>query len=564
MKRHQLLVTISTCLLLFFYNLPLIEAHINPNPQEFAMAIDSLFADKADLKAPGASLIVMKGKETLLLKNYGSANLAFGLPFDENTIFPLEEFTEQLVIFSIFQLEKKKRIKINDAVNKYLPALGFENQVTLSHLVNHTSGLPNIGSLSQLAGWSFTDPFDQDDFLNLTKNFSSNLSPDKKIEHIHSGIKLLQLVVEKVSGVSFSEYATTHIFAPLKMTNTTIKAKDYSGHKNIAVRYEQTDAGYSKAIPNYTAEACPTTYSTQLDFQKWMYNYQSKLYEGDILDRMDETLTLKGKLQEKSYRDYLKGQHNYSSYLGQDEYYRTYTGNGFSWRWTRFKPSGVTIMAIGNLETYIGAKVDEIAKLLIDYDQPLSPEAKVAKAAPVELSKSEMEACTGIYWNEDYYFTTEISLKDGGVNFVDKDNGFDFQMSPRSKTFYSTPFGGTVEFTNMGGNQKVMKNILPNGLIFVSKQYDIAPLKEGDQLKYEGLYGSDKLKAFYRVVWENNKLILKRSRKPDLELTPIGEHQFRAAEVDFRVISFKDNENGSFQKMHISNTVVKNVEFGKL
>ncbi len=564
MKQHQLLATLVAFSLCYFFNLQTILGQKNISSKEITATIDSLFADRMTMTTPGASVIILQGEKVLLSKDYGAANLTFGVAFNENTVFPLEGLTEQLVVFSILQLEKKKQLNLDDSVNKYLPELGFQDQVSLSHLLNHSSDLPFIASLRLMAGWKFSDPFTQEDFLNFTKKFSSNLSPDKEFRHSHSGIKILQMVVEKVAGRSFSEYAATHIFAPLNMTNSTVKVENSIESKNSAVGYDKTDTGYLNVIVTPFEAHSPHTYTTRLDFQKWMANYQSKRFEGAIFERMDESLFIAGKLQERSNRAYCLGQHRYWKYLGQDEFYMTETGNGFSWKWTRSTQSETSIMVVGNLDSYIGSKVNAIADLLVDYDTPISSDRKDTESAPLALSKREMEACTGFYWNEDYLYTTEISIKDGQLYHSDNDNGFNFVMTPLTKTFFKTPFGGTLEFTNIGGNQKKMSNILPDGRVFDSKQYDASTLKEGDQLKYEGIYTSDKLKAFYRVVWENNKLLLKRSRKANLELTPIGDHQFRTAEIDFRLIQFKESIDGSFQKMTISTMALRDVEFRKL
>ena len=79
-------------------------------------------------------------------KNYGAANLAYKTPFDENTVFPLDGFTEKLVVLSLFQLERKGLLNLSDPLNLYLPDLGFNDNVSLDHLLNHSSGFSMIGS----------------------------------------------------------------------------------------------------------------------------------------------------------------------------------------------------------------------------------------------------------------------------------------------------------------------------------------------------------------------------------------------------------------------------------
>ncbi len=549
------------CSLLINGNL---EAQANFNTEDIIPIVDSIMDEKKGMSGPGASVTVIQNGQILLSKYYGAANLSYSIPFSEETIFPLNGFTEQLVVFAIFQMKDKMMVHLEDPINKYLPELGFTDKVTLSHLLNHSSGLPMISSLRIMAGWNFDDPFTQNDFLFLTKACSGLQDPNGIFNHNHSGIKILQMVIEKISGIDFSKYAYKHIFKPLRMMNTVIELDGVVRDSNTAMGYKYHNTTYVEVKPFYTQELCATTFTTSLDFQKWMSNYQNKTFGREILETMDESLTINDELQKRSNRSYCKGQHKYSKYRGDEEFYWTETDNGFSWKWLRSQKSGLSIMVVGNLDEYIGTKVNAIADSLISYNEDLPNIVDQMKVDTFALSEIEMEVCTGFYWNEDYLYTTEISVRDGSVYHSDVDNGFHFVMEPITRTMFKTPFGGSLEFSNIGGNQKILKNILPDGRVFISKQYDEQSLQNGDEKDFVGIYKSKDLHVFYEIVWENETLILRRTRKPDLTLTPLGNHQFRASEVDFRLITFKVNKEGAIQSMCLSNVGLKNVEFQKL
>lgn len=562
MKRQQSLAIIGTFLLFFFFNLPFTKAQIEPDSKEFVAAVDSIFADRADMTAPGALVIVMKGNKHILSKSYGSSNIAFGLPFNENTIFPLPGFTEQLVVFSLLQLEQKGLLNLKDPVNKYFPEFGFENQVSLSHLLNHSSGLPVIGSLRLMAGWNFSDPFTQDDFLNLTKKFTGDLKPDVAFSHNHTGIRILMMVVEKVSKMDLAEYVSTNIFAPLGMTNTFIKNKDVPENKNMSVGYNPTDNGFQKASSTEFAIFCPTAYSTQQDFEKWMLNVQTRAFEGAIMERLDQALMADGKLQERVNRAYCIGQHQYYKFLGQDEFYFMDVAEGHSWKWIRLKQSELSILAISNWNASVSSKVNTIARLMTP-PTPSTPEVATSETTPIQLSEKELQAYTGFFWDDRYLFTTQISIKDGSLYYEDLHNGWNFALTPLSKTLFESPPWNKVEFSDLDG-QKKLKLILRDGRELPSNGYDPNIIKVKDYPRFTGTYTSDKLNAFYKVVVVDNRLFLRRSRKPDLELIPIGYNKFRADEIDFRVIEFQEDKQQSIQQMTISNTVIKDVKFRKI
>ncbi len=136
-------------------------------------------------------------------------------------------------------------------------------------------------------------------------------------------------------------------------------------------------------------------------------------------------------------------------------------------------------------------------------------------------------------------------------------------MTPITKHLFRTPFGGTVEFSNLHGNNK-MKNIIPNGREFTYEAYHAPAIHAGDQVRYIGTYASEKLGSYYRVLWKDGHLVLRRNRKPDLVLNPMAKDVFRTAEVDFRKISFQESTQGTFQVMEISSPVVKSMSFKRM
>ncbi len=556
--------TVLSLFIICLFNSTSVDAQMDPHSEKFMMAIDSLFDEKSDMSVPGAAVIVIKDKQVILSKSVGSANLSHGVPFDENTEFPLEEFSEQLVAFSILQLEQKGRIKLHDPVNKYVPELGFSDNITVSHFINHSSDFPMLSSLRIMAGHKYDDPFSHDDFLSLTKSVSSGLNPGKTFNHNHGGIKILMMVIESISKKSFADYVKANIFMPLGMTQTSIKTHGFLETSNSTVGYTVSDEGYQKVIPGQFEIFCPHTYTTQSDFQKWMLNIQTKKVFGNIIEQLDRPLTINGQLQERSYGSFCIGQHQYRHYLGQDEFFKRETGEGYSWMWLRLSQSQLSVMAVGNLDTYIGPQVNGIADLIGEYLCPVVSEDTQEASDKITFTEKELESYVGTYWNDDYLYTTEISIQDGGLFHADTDNGFNFMMTPITKTLFETPFGGTVEFSNLGGTDNRMKNIIPNGREFDYKEYHVPVLKEGDQVKYVGIYASDKLGAFYQVVWENNTLILKRARKPDLVLSPMGNHQFRTPDIDLRLITFEELEKGAFQVMTMSSPAVRSFPFKRM
>lgn len=87
---------------------------------------------------PSAQLLVVKEGKTLLHQAYGNAEL--------ETIFDVASLTKPISTTTlIMQLVSEDKLRLDDQVSKHLPQCKHteKNKITVRHLLNHSSGLPN-------------------------------------------------------------------------------------------------------------------------------------------------------------------------------------------------------------------------------------------------------------------------------------------------------------------------------------------------------------------------------------------------------------------------------------
>ncbi|MCF8998133.1 serine hydrolase domain-containing protein [Acinetobacter nectaris] len=72
--------------------------------------------------------------------------------------FNIASLSKQFTAFAILTLEEQRKISLSDSVLKYLPELGeYARDITLQHLIYHTSGLKDYLELALNRGVSYTD-----------------------------------------------------------------------------------------------------------------------------------------------------------------------------------------------------------------------------------------------------------------------------------------------------------------------------------------------------------------------------------------------------------------------
>lgn len=133
--------------------------------------------------------------------------------------FQLGSVSKTFTAAAVLQLEEKGKIRLHDPFVKYFPAFPYPN-VTIYHLLTHTSGLPDKEEILLPIIEKHPDTvFTNSDIIPALKKPLA-FTPGSEWRYNNIGFALLALLVEKVSGQSFARYMQQHIFQPAGMHHT--------------------------------------------------------------------------------------------------------------------------------------------------------------------------------------------------------------------------------------------------------------------------------------------------------------------------------------------------------
>src|SRR4249919_1712023 len=108
--------------------------------------IDSVFADMNVPQRPGAALLVIDHDEIVYSKCYGLADLETQRPITADTSFYLASISKQFTAMAIMLLAQQGKLSFEDRLLAYFPRFpSWGAEITLRHLLHHTSGLLNYG-----------------------------------------------------------------------------------------------------------------------------------------------------------------------------------------------------------------------------------------------------------------------------------------------------------------------------------------------------------------------------------------------------------------------------------
>ena len=237
--------------------------------QSLSSRIDALMSEKYPDDGPGATILVAKEGKTLYRNAFGKANLELAVPMKPENIFEIGSITKQFTAVSILMLEEQGKLSVTDKLSKYLPEYPKADDITIHHLLNHTSGIKSYTEMGDLNSFARNDktPIELIDFF---KNEPMDFEPGEQWHYNNSGYIILGHIIELVSGESYEEYVQTNIFDKLGMKNSFYGSKSRL-IKNRANGYMPSENGFRNA--DYISMSLPYAAGSLMscvdDMLKW-------------------------------------------------------------------------------------------------------------------------------------------------------------------------------------------------------------------------------------------------------------------------------------------------------
>ncbi|MEK3659850.1 serine hydrolase domain-containing protein [Paenibacillus sp. FSL F4-0236] len=237
---------------------------VKEKAQELASKIVS------DYGASGLQYAIMDHGSIVLSDSAGVYDKATKSPITKETMFGIGSVSKTYVSAATMMLADFNQIDIDQPLTTYIKDFKMADErykeITPRMLMNHSSGI--YGSHY---GNSFL--FDDNDTKNhdelLVKLQSDNLksNPGEFSVYCNDGFQLLEILVERVSGLSYSEFLETHISKPLQLTSTQTPRDSFDRDRLTKTYFP----GIDQALPIENANLIGTggIYSTAEEVSKF-------------------------------------------------------------------------------------------------------------------------------------------------------------------------------------------------------------------------------------------------------------------------------------------------------
>jgi D-alanyl-D-alanine carboxypeptidase len=168
----------------------------------------------------------------------GQADLAHSRPPRPDDRFRAGSVTKAFVATVVLQLWNEQRVDLDAPIGRYLPGVlpsHFARGITVTQLLNHTSGLPNHEGLpdDSTPEGVLRHRFDQwtpPEWIATIPNTAFKFPPGTKQHYRGINYVLLALLIEELTGQRYGEAIAARILRPLGLSRTLLPGNDTHLH----------------------------------------------------------------------------------------------------------------------------------------------------------------------------------------------------------------------------------------------------------------------------------------------------------------------------------------------
>ncbi|MGV4413613.1 serine hydrolase [Chryseobacterium sp. T1] len=209
MKNHFLLLLIA----ILFTNF--LSAQKATKQKIEISQIDDLMTKSYQRNLFNGNVLVAKNGKIIYQKSLGFTDETQQNRLNSKSIFNSGSIAKEFNAVSVMMLAERGLLNLDDPISKFNLGLPkWSEKVTIRHLINYASGIPNIENKL------IVPKNDEEAWKILRSNDTLLFEPGTGYKYDNANVFLQRRIIEKVSGTSYQEFVTNNILKPLKMTNS--------------------------------------------------------------------------------------------------------------------------------------------------------------------------------------------------------------------------------------------------------------------------------------------------------------------------------------------------------
>jgi len=484
--------------------LPVLEAQTRPDA--LPARVDAVFARWDSTSTPGCAVGVADAGRIVLERAYGMADLEHFVANRPDTIFEAGSVSKQFTAAAVLLLAQEGRLSLDDSPRTYVPELpDYGVPLTIRHMLQHTSGLRDWGTMADLAGWPRTTRVHTHAHVLdiVSRQRALNFTPGTDWSYSNTGFNLAAIIVSRVAGEPFAEFSRKRLFEPLGMTRTSWRDDHTRIVRDRAVAYSDGQGEFSINMPFENVHGNGGLLTTVGDLLRWNENFVTMKVGGAEFVRQQQ---VRGRFNDGREHEYALGLY-VREYRGVREVSHSGSTAGYRAHLLRFPDQHVSVGVLCNVGSANASRFAyEVAYAYLgDRLKPATPPVSARVPAAV------LDARAGLYRSlktgEPLLVTVEKDLLRAGGGALVALSGTSFRQGSTDVTFVGdgTAPSARVRFAYPNGTSEAYERVAP------------AAPTAAELATYAGVYTSDEAEVSFTLTVENG--VLTAARRPDTRAT---------------------------------------------
>jgi CubicO group peptidase (beta-lactamase class C family) len=483
--------------------------------------VDRVFAWSTK-ESPGCAVGVARNGREVFARAYGMADLEHDIAATPATIYEAGSVSKQFTAAAIVLLAQQGKLSLDDDLRKHIPEVpAYGTPITIRHLLTHTSGLRDWGSVASIGGWPRTRrAYTHAHVLDiLSRQTALNYPPGAAYSYTNSGYNLLVMIVDRVSGMSFADFSEKHLFEPLGMKSTEWRDDFTRVVKGRAIGYAgRRGGGFSSDMPFENVHGNGGLLTTVGDLLIWTENLETGRVGGPaFLAEMHRTGVLTGN-RPITYASGLV----VSRYNDVPEVSHTGATAGYRAFLARYPAQKLAVALLCNAASANPATLGhQVADVFLG-DAARRP-AAAALPKGVTLAPAELAAKVGMYRDPKTGESLRLTVVDGALR-ADRGGA----LIPLSPTVFQVGAGERrLTFEPVAGNPRprIRETSAPDDAVVYEPVPDFQPTPT-DLGVYTGEYYSADAEVALTAAVVDGRLVLRRRPDTTIQLTPVYPDAF--------------------------------------
>jgi D-alanyl-D-alanine carboxypeptidase len=306
---------------------------------------------------PGLAVGVVRDGKLVKGQGYGLASVELGTPVRTDTLFQMASITKSFTACAVMVMVQDGALSLDDKLSKHVEGTPETwKDITIRHLLSHTSGLPGGDPLPG------ETPLSCQEIMKASIDMKMNSPTGEKYLYSNLGLALAGLIIEKKTGKRWDLFLQDRLLKPAGMTATRCcNTTDIIPHR--AAGYHRNGKTLENAVVFRRESPSGGLLSSVEDMARW----EAALLGDKILSKESKDLLWTPAVLKNGTKLHYGLGWMLGTYHGKKVIQHSGSRPGFITYFGRYPEDHLAVIVLTNLGE---AKIVELAHAIVDVYSP--------------------------------------------------------------------------------------------------------------------------------------------------------------------------------------------------